>query len=229
MSDQITPIRSTTQQFTEIEDVRDDVALFSDGSCAMMLSVAAVNFGLLSQKEQDAIIYSYAGLLNSLTFPIELVIRSQHKDITAYLRLLEDQERLQKSEKLRKSIASYRIFVESMVKEKEVLDKKFYIVIPFSSLELGISTNVLLGGKKKGLPYPKSYIFEKATIALSPKRDQVLRLLARAGLRAKPLTGQQVAQLYFSYYNPDVPPPPMPVTVTPKKQTVKRESEEPAV
>ena len=224
MAEQVIPIRSTTQQFTEIEDIHDDIALFSDGSCAMMLSVAAVNFGLLSQKEQDAIIYSYAGLLNSLTFPIELIVRSQHKDITAYLRLLEDQERLQKSEKLKKSIASYRVFVESMVKEKEVLDKKFYIVIPFSSLELGVSTKVLLGNKKKGLPYPKSYIFEKAAIVLTPKRDQILRLLSRAGLRAKLITGQQMAQLYFSYYNPDVPPPPMPVTTTPKKTAVKKDA-----
>ena len=221
MANQITPIRSTTQRFTEIEDIQDDIALFTDGSCATMLSVSAVNFGLLSQKEQDAIIYSYAGLLNSLTFPIELVIRSQHKDITAYLRLLEDQERGQKSEKLRKSIASYRTFVESMVKEKEVLDKKFYIVIPFSSLELGVSANVLLGKKKKGLPYPKQYIFEKAAMVLNPKKDQILRLLSRAGLRAKPLTGQQIAQLYFSYYNPDVTPPPMPVTITVKKPVSK--------
>lgn len=208
MAGQVIPIRSSTQKFIEIEDIQNDIVLFADGSCATMLSVSAVNFGLLSQKEQDAIIYSYAGILNSLSFPIELIIRSQHKDISAYLRLLEEQEKNQKNPKLAKSIQGYRKFVESMVKEKEVLDKKFYIVIPFSNLELGISPNVLFGSKKQtGLPYPKAYIFDRAAMVLFPKRDQILRLLARAGLRARTITGEQAAELFFSYYNPDIPAP----------------------
>lgn len=203
----ITPIKSTTQKFTEIEDIKGNIVLFSDGSCAIVLSVSAVNFSLLSVREQEAMIYSYAGLLNSLSFSIELIIRSQHKDIRAYLALLEEQEIKQKNPKLQKSISGYRKFIAATVKEKEVLDKKFYIVIPFSSLELGPSTNVLFGGKKKGLPYHKKFIFEKAEAVLTPKCDQIMRLLAKVGLRAKQLTGEQIAQLYFSYYNPDVPPP----------------------
>lgn len=211
MAEQVIPIRSTTQKFIELEDIQNDIALFADGSCALLLNVSAVNFGLLSQKEQDAIIYSYAGLLNSLSFPIQLIVRSQHKDISAYLKLLEEQELKQKNPKLSKSIHSYRRFVESTVKEKEVLDKKFYIIIPFSNLELGISTKLLTGNKKTGLPYPKQFIFERATTVLIPKRDQILRLLARAGLHARQLTGEQIGQLYFSYYNPDIPAPHIPV------------------
>ena len=87
------PIRASTQQFTEIEDVAQNIIVFVDGSCALILSVTAVNFGLLSEKEQEAIIYAYAGILNSLSFPIQILIRSKHKDITAYLKLLEDKEK----------------------------------------------------------------------------------------------------------------------------------------
>jgi len=207
MPDQVTPIRSTTQKFTEIEDIQNDLVLFSDGSCAALLSVSAVNFSLLSQREQEAMIYAYAGVLNSLSFPIQLIIRSQHKDIRAYLKLLEDQEVVQKNPKLQKSIHGYRNFVAATVKEKEVLDKKFYLVIPFSALELGTSPSVLFGSKKKGLPYQKSYIFERALTVLAPKIDNLIRLLVKVGLRAKQLTGEQIAQLYFSFYNPDIPPP----------------------
>jgi len=207
MAENISPIKSTTQKFTEIEDIKGDIALFSDGSCATVFTVSAVNFSLLSSKEQEAMIYSYAGLLNSLSFPIELIIRSQHKDIRAYLALLEEQEAKQTNPKLKVSINGYRKFIAATVKEKEVLDKKFYIVIPFSSLELGPSTNVLFSTKQKGLPYAKQFIFEKAEAILTPKCDQIQRLLARVGLRTKQLTGEQIAQLYFSYYNPDVPPP----------------------
>ncbi|OGG34875.1 hypothetical protein A2363_00350 [Candidatus Gottesmanbacteria bacterium RIFOXYB1_FULL_47_11] len=205
MPDNISPIRASTQQFTEVEDIAQDMALFTDGSCAMIISVAAVNFGLLSEKEQDAIIYAYAGLLNSLSFPIQVLIRTQHKDVTAYLKTLEDGEKNQKNPKLAANMHSYRLFVAATVKEKDVLDKKFYITIPFSYLELGTSASLLLGGGKKGLPFPKSYIFERALAVLTPKKDHILRLLARIGLQAKQLTGEQIARLLFEIYNQGAP------------------------
>jgi len=219
MAEPVAPIRASTQQFTEIEDVVQNIVLFVDGSCALILSVTAVNFGLLSEKEQEAIIYAYAGILNSLSFPIQILIRSKHKDITAYLKLLEDKEKEQSNPKLAHSIHGYRAFIESTVKEKEVLDKKFYIIVPFSSLELGSSASVLFGSKKRGLPYAKSYIIERALIALLPKRDHLQRLLGRLGLRSQQLTTEQLIQLFFSLYNPGLPQPDAatkkPVGVTP--------------
>lgn len=207
MAQPIIPIRSTTQVFTEIEVVDHDILMFVDGSCCVIVSTTAVNFGLLSEKEQDAIITSYAGLINSLSFPIQLLIRTQHKDVTAYLKLLEDQERKEKNPKLQKSIHDYRIFVAATVKEKDVLDKKFYIVIPFSSLELGVSPSVMFGSKKRGLPYERRYIFERALTILTPKKDHIIRLLNRLGLQGKQLTNEQLIKLFFTTYNQEVPPP----------------------
>lgn len=207
MAEPITPIRDSTQKFTEIVDVDHDIVLFRDGSAALVIATTAVNFGLLSEKEQDAIIYSYAGLLNSLSFPIQILIQTKHKDISAYLKLLEDQESRQTNPKLTHSIHGYRLFVASMVKEKDVLDKKFYIVIPFSSIELGVSSSILFSPKKSGLPYEKSYIFEKAQMVLAPKKDQIVRLLARVGLKATQLSSDALVKLFFSMYNPGSPAP----------------------
>lgn len=207
MSQPIIPIRSSTQRFVEIEDIDRDLVMFVDGSCALILKTTAVNFGLLSEKEQEGLIYAYAGLLNSLSFPVQIVIRTQQKDITSYLNMLEDQERQQTNPKLAASIHSYRQFVAQTVKERNVLDKKFYITIPFSSLEIGVSTSVLFGSKKKGLPYPKDYIYDRAIMVLSPKRDQLIRLASRLGLRAEQLNNEQLIRLFFSIYNPGTPIP----------------------
>ncbi len=207
MAQPIIPIRSSTQVFTEIEDIDHDMVLFVDGSAAMIVATTAVNFGLLSEKEQESLIFSYAGLLNSLSFPIQIIVRSQHKDITAYIKLLEEQEGKQKNPKLAKSIHSYKMFVESTVKEKNVLDKKFYIVVPFSSLELGASAKVLFGNKKRGLPYPKPYIFERALTVLTPKKDHIIRLLGGLGLRGIHMTNEQLTKLFFINYNQGVPMP----------------------
>ena len=206
MPEPIVPIKSSTQLFTEIETVDHDIIMYTDGSCSMIITASAVNFGLLSEKEQDAIIYAYAGLLNSLSFPIQILIRTQHKDVTAYLSTLEDKEKKQKNPKLAAAMHGYRQFVAATVKEKDVLDKKFYLVIPFSYLELGVSANVLLGGsKKKGLPYPRSYIFERALTVLTPKGDHMIRLLSRIGLQAKQLTNEKLVRLFYEIYNQNAP------------------------
>ncbi len=207
MAQPIIPIRSSTQVFVEIEDIDKNLILFVDGSCSMVLSTTAVNFGLLSEKEQEALIYAYAGLLNSLSFPVEIVLRSQQKDITAYLHLLEEAEAKQTNPKLAASIRSYRDFVAATVRDKNVLDKKFYIVIPFSSLELGISPSVLFGSKQKGLPIPKDKVYERAVMVLTPKRDHLIRLLGRIGLKTEQLNNEQLVRLLFSIYNPGTPPP----------------------
>jgi hypothetical protein len=197
------PIRASTQDHLDIEDIRDDIVIYKDGSCCLLLQTSAVNFGLLSEAEQDATIYAYAGLLNSLTFPIQIVVRSQKKDVTNYINLLKIEEQKQKNPKLSIQMKLYREFVETTVKENKVLDKKFYIVIPFSTLELGAkNVNALLPTKAKHLPFPKNYILERAKNALLPKKDHLLRLLNKIGLKAEHLNTQKLIELFYRTYNP---------------------------
>lgn len=198
------PIKGTTQEFTEIEDIRDDLVLLADGSCCAILETTATNFGLLSEKEQDALIFAYAGLLNSLTFPLQIVIRSRRKDITSYLKLLEEAKAKQEKEELRKRITKYKDFIAKIVGENNVLDKKFYLIIPFSSLELGVKTAAGALVRKRGLPFPKEYILDRAKTALLPKRDHLLRQLNRLGLKGAQLTTQELIELFHNIYNPEV-------------------------
>ena len=204
MAKQVSPIRATTQEFLELEDVIDNMALLRDGSVALVIQTTAVNFDLLSSKEQEARIITYAGFLNSLSFPIQILIRSERKDISLYLNILKKQEEAQKDPMLSARIKAYREFVALTVKERNVLDKKFYIIIPFSSLELG-TAHVKTLAKKKRLPYPKSYILEKAKNALLPKRDHVLRQLGRFGLQGRQLTTRELIELFYNIYHPNVP------------------------
>lgn len=198
------PIRGTTQEFTEIEDIRDDLVLLTDGSCCLIIETTATNFGLLSQKEQDALIFAYAGLLNSLTFPLQILIRSRRKDISAYLKLLEEAKAKQEKEELKQKIAKYKDFIGKIVSEGNVLDKKFYLSLPFSSLELGVKTAAGALVRKKGLPFPKAYILDRAKTTLAPKKDHLLRQLNRLGLKAEQLSTQKLIELFHHIYNPEV-------------------------
>lgn len=197
------PIRATTQESLPIEDIKDNIVILKDGSCSLVLSVSSVNFDLLSEREQDAIIYAYGALLNSLTFPIQILVRSQQKDISSYLELLEKQERLKANSSLiQKMTASYRKFVSEMVRKNNVLDKKFYVVIPFSALELGVaSTLTSVFRKKTALPFSKEYILTKAKNALYPKRDHLIKLFARLGLVTRQMETKELVRLYYKIYN----------------------------
>jgi hypothetical protein len=200
------PIRATTQEHLPIEDIQDDLVILKDGSCAMILSVSSLNFDLLSEREQEAIIYAYGALLNSLTFSIQILLRSERKDISSYLGLLEKQEAKKVSSPLLVGlINSYRKFVAEMVKKNNVLDKKFYVVIPFSSLELGVApTLTSLFKKATSLPYEKNYIIAKAKIVLIPKRDHLIKLFARLSLVSKQLTSKELIKLFYGIYNPEM-------------------------
>ena len=198
------PIKASTQDHLDIEDVCDNLIILKDGSCCLVLQSSAINFSLLSENEQDATIYAYAGLLNSLTYPIQIIIRSQKKDINSYLALLNAQKAKTKNVLLKNQLEKYHQFVQKTVQENEVLDKKFYLVIPFSSLELGIKSTLASTFKKKpGLPFDKDYILQKAKNNLVPKRDHLISQLTRLGLRARQLTTPELIKLLFQHYNPD--------------------------
>lgn len=196
-------IVSTTQYQIDVEDVIDNLIIQKDGSCSLVIKTNAINFGLLSEEEQDASIYTYAAFLNSLTFTVQILIRSDIKDISGYIRLLDEQEIKQANPIKRNQINQYKKFVASLISERNILEKSFYIIVPFSTLELGLSqsfTSAFLT-KKKALPFEKSYIVEKAKASLEPRRDHILSQLGRVGLSAYQLNTQQLIQLLFSMYN----------------------------
>ncbi|MEK7091100.1 MAG: DUF87 domain-containing protein [Patescibacteria group bacterium] len=194
-------ISSTTQDHLDVQDIVQDLVVLKDGSACLVLQVSALNFGLLSETEQDATIYAYAQLLNSLTFSIQIVVSSKQKDISDYLTLLDLQLGKTANPLLHDQLAKYRDFIKTVVRQGNVLDKKFYVAIPFSSLELGISSSFSVLIKKKALPKPQVEILERAALALSPKRDHLVRLLARIGLRARQLTSPELIQFFFNSYH----------------------------
>ncbi|MFA6603058.1 MAG: hypothetical protein WCT01_04640 [Candidatus Shapirobacteria bacterium] len=204
-------IRGSTQDHLLIEDVVEDVVLLKDGSCATVMQVSSVNFDLLSEREQQALVFAYGGILNSLNFPIEIVIYSNTKDVSTYLSNLKVAEEKQTNRLLKDRIGSYRKFIEETVKKNDVLSKSFYVIVPFSILELGLkgAPSSIAGGfqlpfgpkKKAGLPFDKNYIIEKAGANLKPKKDHIMRLFARLGLEIKSLNTKELIELFYKIYN----------------------------
>lgn len=189
------PIKATTQQFIEIEDIQGDIMIMKDNSAVIVVEAGAVNFFLLSQEEQDSMIYAFGSLLNSLSFPVQILILSKRMDISSYIDYVNGKISSQRNEVMRARLISYLNFIKTIVKKNTVLEKRFFFVIPFSRLELGAAA-------ASGKNFSKEYVLTRAQTALYPKRDHLLRLLSRVGLKPSIMQKQELVELFYNVYNP---------------------------
>lgn len=201
-----TPLFAPSQAHIPVADVIDNLILYKDGGAALVMESTSLNFGLLSEKEQQAVIAAYAALINSLSFSLQIVIRTQRKDITSYMKYLDEASKKITNPKLSFLMRSYKGFIADSIKKKNVLGKKFYLVIPFSPLELGVTKSILSTTRRKGpLPFPKSYVLKKAKVVLYPRRDHLIRQAGRLGLKLMQLTTPSLIGLFYDVYNPEPP------------------------
>lgn len=189
---------STTQLFTEVIDIVDNIVLLKGGNACSVIEITSSNFALLSRAEQDSRIFSYASLLNSLTFPIQIIIRNKRMDITTYLTHLDEQAKVVNNPLLAKHIALYKEFVTEMIKVNVVLSKTFYIAIPFTSLEAGA---VGLSQTAKKGESATNATAELAQKILLPKVDSLLSQLQKFAVSAKLLQKEELVSLFYDIFN----------------------------
>lgn len=189
--------RGSTQSFIEIVDIVDSLVVLKGGNACVVIEVTSSNFALLSKAEQDTRIYAYASLLNSLSFPIQVVIRNKQMDITSYLTYLEQEAKQITNPLLSQHIQMYREFIADIIDVNVVLNKAFYLVIPFSSLEAGVGGVAQV--VKKGSVNPQ--FIQAAEKSLAPKIDSVLSQVQKLAITARVLSKEELLSLYYDIYN----------------------------
>jgi type IV secretory pathway VirB4 component len=196
-----------TQRYLDIAEIKEDVVVLKDGTLRAVLLVSSINFSLKSVDEQNAIVQAYMQFLNGLEFPIQVVIQSRRMNIDDYLSKLKEAERTQANELLRRQISDYRDYVKQLVDLGEIMQKRFYVVVP-----LDPSTD-----KQKGFFARMSEILTPSVaIRLSEDRfrrnkdtlmlrvNQVLSGLQSMSLNAVMLDTQSLIELYYTVYNPEL-------------------------
>lgn len=198
---------SNTQGELPIADIISDIVIYKNGGAAIIFESTSLNFELLSELEQNAVIAAYAALLNSITYHIQIMVRSQRKDISSYIKYLEEAQAKITNPKLLSLMQDYKNFILEAIKKKNVLSKKFYIIIPFTPYELGVAKSIIAVTKKEGsLPFTKNYVINKARTILYPKRDHLLRQAGRLSIQLKQLKGTDLINLFYHTFNPEPPP-----------------------
>src|SRR4051794_160923 len=131
---QAAPVKSnpnSTQNTLQIAEIRDGIVIMNDGSYRSVIMVKAINFDLMSPQEREAVEFSYQGFLNSLYFDIQIFIRSQKVDLQPYLEKLDKTRSEHENMLLALLMEDYVQFLAVMAEQTNIMDKKFYVVIPY--------------------------------------------------------------------------------------------------
>lgn len=198
---------SSTQKYVDVEEMRDGVMVLKSGALRAVLLVSSINFDLKSSQEQDAIIAQYQSFLNSLDFPVQIVIQSRRFNIGPYVESLKDEERQQENELLRFQIGEYANFIKNLSEVSNIMSKYFYIVVPFSPAEdkqSGFFARLSGIFQPKKATSLKGELFDTYKSQLLQRVDHVAAALLSAGVKATQLNTEEIIELLYNSYNPSL-------------------------
>ncbi len=199
----------STQGSLLISEIKDGVVVMRDGSLRGVILGSAINFDLMSSQEQEAVEFAYQGFINSLHFPVQISIKSQKIDLDGYLEKLTALRSAQPNELLGLLMDDYMANIKALVDEVNIMDKQFYVTVPFFPPVNPTKTVSLIAGIKAALqPVPIITVeedeFKKYKQELSQRMALVSSGMSQMGIRALALGTQELVDLYYGWYNPDV-------------------------
>ncbi|MCY4088819.1 MAG: hypothetical protein OXF49_01685 [Candidatus Saccharibacteria bacterium] len=203
----------STQNTLQIAEIKDGIVILKDGSFRAVIEAEAINFDLMSQSEQESVEYAYQNFLNSLSFPIQINIQSRPVDVENYIKTLENSLQKQNNMLLQVITSDYLDFIANLVDNTHVMEKKFYIVLPFFNSEFSPETFTTTGknflnkftaifSNKSAPLIVDERNLKKAKTELNYRINSISSGLGLCGIRNRPLKTKELIVLYHDFYNP---------------------------
>jgi hypothetical protein len=204
---------NSTQNTLQIAEIRDGIVIMNDGSFRSVVMAKSINFDLMSPQERESVEYSYQGFLNSLYFPIQIFIRSQKVDLRPYIEKLDKIRTEHDNMLLALLMEDYIGFMTGLSQQTNIMDKRFYIVVPYIPVIEGQKTVEasknfignfvgLFNAKEQHVVINEGEL-EAAKTELRNRVQAILAGLMQSGIQGLPLDTQELIELYYDAYNPD--------------------------
>lgn len=202
---------TSTQSTLLISELRDNVVIMKDGSFRAVVACKSINFDLMSEMEREGVEYSYQNFLNSLKFTIQILVRSQRVDIGPYIERLSEIRRNNDNMLLGVLMDDYINFIDILSQEANIMDKSFFIVIPYytsaeAEKDLQQTKNFFKTfSRAKGPEVTRidRATYDKALTELTNRVDSVMSGLFQIGVHSVRLNTRELAELYYNFNNPD--------------------------
>lgn len=201
---------NSTQNTLQIAEVRDGVVIMNDGSFRSVIMCRSINFDLMSPEERESVEFAYQNFLNSLYFEMQIFVRSTKVDIRPYLDKLDKIRSEHDNMLLAVLMEDYIDYIAALAEQTNIMDKKFYIVIPFYSnldarkvAQASKTFMTTLFGSKEQVVTIDEATLEAAKTELKNRAQTVLSGLLQCGVHGAALDTQELIELYYDSYNPD--------------------------
>lgn len=201
---------NSTQTSLRIGELRDDTVVLKNGGVRAVLKTTSINFNLKSEQEQGAIIHGYQGFLNSLEFPIQILIKSKKLDIDDYIEQVQKLGDKQENKLLQEQTFEYAQYIKRLVEYADIMEKEFYVVIPHEpartqGLNMVQSFFQRLAPKDSYTEIKKRHAeFNRLRKELSQRVNIVKAGLESFGLKAEELKTTELIELFYNSYNPTI-------------------------
>lgn len=202
---------SSTQSSLLISELRDGLVIMKDGSFRAVIACKSINYDLMSEPERDGVEYGYKGVLNSLEFPIQILVRSQRIDIAPYLERLADIRRNNDNMLLGVLMDDYINFIDQVSQEANIMDKSFFVIIPYyssSDLEKASTQSknifsLFFSTKAPEITRIDRTTYDKAVTEINNRVQAVVGGLFNIGIHSVRLNTKELAELFYNFNNPD--------------------------
>jgi hypothetical protein len=194
--------KNTTQQFLEFEQIREGIMILKNKALRAILMVSSLNFALKSDDEQNAILYQFQNFMNSLDFSCQILVHSRRLNIASYLDKLKEIGKKEENDLLKIQIEEYSRFIEEIMAEGSIMQKVFYVVVPFTLLESRKTSSESKFKFPVKIPTLTEEEFQRCKAQLQQRVEFVALGMRSCGLQAVPLNTQEMIELLWSFYHP---------------------------
>ncbi|UPA22249.1 TraC family protein [Candidatus Peribacteria bacterium] len=197
----------STQRSLPVGEVRNNTIILKNGGMRAVLAVEALNFNLKSETEQQGIIAGYGAFVNTLTFPLQIVIRSTRTNIDEYLAVVKGIGEKQENELLRNQTLSYVLFMQKLIEMADIMQKRFYVIVPIDHTDRKKTMfeqffDWLHPDDSAAKASIRSHEFTTAAAKLNERVDLISSGLSNIGLHVKRLETRDLIEMLYQTYNP---------------------------
>ncbi len=198
-----------SQDLVAIKEIREGTVILKDGGLRQIVMVSGMNFALKSTVEQEIITNAYQNFLNSVDFPLQIIVHSRKINIEKYLSTLAEWSDRETSPILKSQGSEYQEFIRGFVQKNAIMEKTFLIVVPFVPITLPSMDTVsnympfLKNKKKQEASETEKLGFAESVAQLKQRVGQIIEGLATIGLDALVLNDAQLIELFYNFYNPE--------------------------
>ena len=184
-----------------IEAIHDGVVGLTGGEYRAVLEVSGTASPFDDDRRVEAVLAGFATFLNGLSFPVQILVRASPVDLSRYVANLEERGRESLDGQLAALAHDHAAFVQSLARQRTLLERRFYVVVPAESVEPGGWRNRL--GRAADPRDRHEPRHEAACRQLTFRCDDVGRQLARCGLAVRRLDDLALAHLYLACWSPE--------------------------